>query len=93
MLLYDHGYYAYWFVLHHVIDNREFCLRLKRNTCNQVKTFFKSGKKQTIITLEPTDDMRDKATQGGLKITPICVRLIRLKTTKDDDYVLMTSLR
>jgi len=92
LLLYDRGYYAYWFVLHHVLDNREFCLRLKRNACNQVKAFYKSGKKQTIITLEPTDDMRDKAIQRGLKITPIRVRLIRLKTTKEDDYVLMTSL-
>jgi hypothetical protein len=91
LLLYDRGYYAYWLVLQHVLLKREFCFRLKRNANTQVKTFLKSGKKQTIITLEPTQDMRQKALDRDLEITPIRVRLIRIKTTKGY-YVLMTSL-
>lgn len=92
LLLYDRGYYAYWFVLLHILYGRAFCLRLKSNACNQVKDFFQSGKKQAVITLKPSQDMREKAIRKGLKITEIRVRLIRIKTARDGCYVLMTNL-
>ena len=91
LLLYDRGYYAYWFVLLHVLRKREFCFRLKSNACKQVKDFINSGKKQTIIILNPTKAMRQKAKDKNLESVEVKVRLVRIKTPKGY-YVLMTSL-
>lgn len=91
LLLYDRGYYAYWLVLRHVLLKRAFCFRLKSNANTQIKTFIQSGKKQAVITLESTQDTRQKARDRDMEITEIRVRLIRIKTTKGY-YVLMTSL-
>lgn len=91
LMLYDRGYYAYWFVLLHVLNKREFCFRLRSNANTQVKDFIKSGKKQTIISLEPTQNMQQKAREKELEIVTVKVRLIRIKTPKGH-YVLMTSL-
>jgi len=91
LMLYDRGYYAYWFVLLHVLNKREFCFRLRSNANTQVKDFIKSGKKQTVISLEPTQNMQQKAREKELEIVTVKVRLIRIKTPKGN-YVLMTSL-
>ncbi len=91
LLLYDRGYYAYWLVLQHILLKLHFCFRVKSNACTQVKDFIQSGKKQAIITLNPTHDMKQKAVDKGLSITQVKVRLIRIKTPKGV-YVLMTSL-
>ena len=91
LMLYDRGYYAFWFVLLHVILKRDFCFRLRSNANTQVKEFIASKKKQAIITLEATQGMQQKALEMGLKIKPVTVRLIRIKTRKES-YVLMTSL-
>lgn len=91
LLLYDRGYYAYWFVLSHVLLKREFCFRLKSNACSQVNAFIQSGKKQSIITLNPTQEMHQKAQDRSLDIVEVKVRLVRIKTPKGY-YILMTSL-
>ena len=91
LLLYDRGYYAYWFVLLHVLRKRKFCFRLKSNACKQVKDFISSGKKQTIIVLNPTKAMRQKAKDKNLESVEVKVRLVRIKTPKGY-YVLMTNL-
>lgn len=91
LMLYDRGYYAYWFVLLHVLLKREFCFRLQSNANKQVKDFIESGKKQRVITLEGTQGMQQKAHKKGLEIMDMKVRLIRIKTSKGS-YVLMTSL-
>lgn len=91
LMLYDRGYYAYWFVLLHVLHKREFCFRLKSNANTQIKGFVESGKKQAVITLEVTQGMQQKALDRDLEIVAINVRLIRIKTSKGS-YVLMTSL-
>jgi len=91
LMLYDRGYYAYWFVLLHALHNREFCFRLRSNASTQVKDFIKSGKKQVTISLEATQEMQKKARKKGLEIVTVKVRLIHVKTKKGG-YVLMTSL-
>ena len=91
LLLYDRGYYAYWFALQHVLQNRAFCFRLRGNANTQIKHFISSKKRQAIITLEATQGMQQKAFEKGLDIVPLMVRLIRIKTLKGS-YILMTSL-
>ena len=91
LLLYDRGYYAYWFVLQHVLQQRDFCFRLRGNANTQIKSFIASGKKQAVIPLEATQAMQQKALEKGLEIIPLKVRLIRIKTPKGS-YILMTSL-
>ncbi len=91
LLLYDRGYYAYWFVLQHALQKRAFCFRLKVNANTQVKDFILSGKKQMIIVLESTEATQQKAGERALEVIPVTVRLIRIKTTQGY-YVLMTSL-
>jgi hypothetical protein len=91
LLLYDRGYYAYWFVLEHSLRERDFCLRLRSNANKQIKMFTQSNKKQSIITLSPSEDMCQQARDKGLICMDITVRLIRIKTNKGQ-YILMTSL-
>ena len=91
LMLYDRGYYAYWFVLLHALKQRAFCFRLRSNANTQVKNFITSGKKQAVITLEGTQIMQQKAFERDLEIIAVKVRLIRIKTPKGI-YVLMTSL-
>lgn len=91
LLLYDRGYYAYWFVLQHTLKQRDFCLRLRGNACTQVQRFMDSKKKQTVIILKGSEGMMKKAHERGLDIISIEVRLVRVKT-KQGSYVLMTSL-
>ncbi len=91
LILYDRGYYAYWFVLLHFLQGREFCFRLRSNANTQVKDFIESGKKQEVITLIGTEGMQQKARERNLDIIDMSVRLVRIKTSKGS-YVLMTSL-
>ena len=91
LLLYDRGYYAHWFVLQHVLQQRDFCFRLRGNANTQIKHFIQSKKKQAVILLEDTKGMQQKALEKGLEVVPLEVRLIRIKTAKGS-YVLMTSL-
>jgi len=91
LILYDRGYYAFWFALRHVLNQREFCFRLRSNANKQTHDFIDSGKKQVVITLEGTQGMQQKALERDLEIVAIEVRLIRIKTSKGI-YVLMTSL-
>jgi hypothetical protein len=91
LMLYDRGYYAYWFALLHVLHKREFCFRLRGNANTQVSHFIDSGRKQAVITLDGTQGMQQKAREKGLDIVSVRVRLIRIKTAKGS-YVLMTSL-
>lgn len=91
LLLYDRGYYAYWFVLEHTLRERAFCLRLRSNANKQIKAFTQSNKKQAIITLNPSEGMCKQTHDKGLECIDITVRLIRIKTSKGQ-YVLMTSL-
>jgi len=91
LLLYDRGYYAYWFALQHVLQNRAFCFRLRSNANTQVTHFISSKKRQVIITLDASEGMKQKAFEKGLDIVPLTVRLIRIKTPKGM-YILMTSL-
>ncbi len=91
LLLYDRGYYAHWFVLHHALQQRDFCFRLRRNANTQIKHITQSKKKQVVIKLDVTKGMQQKALEKGLEIVPLEVRLIRVKTAKAS-YVLITSL-
>jgi len=91
LLLYDRGYYAYWFVLEHTLRERHFCLRLRRNANSQIKAFTQSNQKQAIITLNPSENMCQQAHDKGLRQVNVTVRLIRIKTSKGQ-YILMTSL-
>ena len=91
LVLYDRGYSAFWLVLAHTVFKREFCMRIRRNFNKQTEAFEKSTQKQTVIMLEPTQDMIEKAEGKGLIIEPVRVRLLKVKTKKGV-YLLMTSL-
>ena len=82
LILYDRGYPAFWLILAHKAFKRDFCMRVRNNFNNQVKAFYKSSKRQAVITLEPSADMIKKAKVKGLAVEPIKVRLLKVKTKK-----------
>ena len=82
LVLYDRDYSAFWLVLAHTVSKREFCMRIRRNFNKQTEAFEKSTQKQTVITLEATQDMIEKAKEKGLIIEAVRVRLLKVKTKK-----------
>jgi len=93
LILYDRGYPAFWFYVHHIKHKHAFCMRAKTHQNSLIKTFITSGKKQAIVTVEPNDKLSVKTCKDrGLPITPIRLRLVRVVLPNGEVEVLITNL-
>lgn len=91
LILYDRGYPAFWLFSAHRQQQLHFCMRVKSNFNKETEQFIQSGAKQAVVTLTPTADSVNACQEKGLSTQPMSVRLLRVKTRKDD-YILMTNL-
>jgi len=91
LILYDRGYPAFWFYVHHIKHKHAFCMRAKTHQDDLIKTFIRSGQKQTIITIEPNKSSVKTCKDRGLPTTPIRLRLIRVDLPNEVE-VLITNL-
>ncbi len=87
----DRGYNAFWLYALYVTKNQPFCMRAKINQGLLFKQFAKSGKVQTVITLEPNKLSIEKCIEKGLPTGPLKLRLVRVELDGEIE-VLITNL-
>ncbi|MCP4583386.1 MAG: IS4 family transposase [candidate division Zixibacteria bacterium] len=92
LLILDRGYPAFWFFSWILSESVQFCARVSVTSWSEVRRFYQSGKKEQIVTINPTYESRKKCLAYGLPLTPIRVRLVRISIPGAEDTILMTSL-
>jgi hypothetical protein len=92
LVLLDRGYPAFWLFQLVLSCSAHFCARISSTKWKIVKSFFRSGAKEKIITL-PTPPTSLKACRAlGLDTAPITLRLIRIELASGEVEILVTSL-
>jgi len=91
LILYDRGYPSFWFFAAHREKNINVCMRVKESFNSVTKAFVRSGKKQAAAIVTPDNKMALQCKEKKLSSNAMLLRLLRVKTHKDD-YILMTNL-
>jgi len=92
LVLLDRGYPAFWLFQLVLSCSAHFCARISSTKWKIVKSFFRSGAKEKIITL-PIPPTSLKACRAlGLDTGPITLRLIRVELDSGEVEILVTSL-
>jgi Transposase DDE domain len=92
LLVFDRYYAAH--LLFFYLEKRgvQFCFRMKKNWWKVVESFYNSGKKSTVVTLElPRKDQAEAANLGITKTSLRC-RLTRVELDGGETEILLTSL-
>ena len=92
LILLDRGYPAYWLFLLILSAKAHFCARISNKKWKIVRKFYKSGKKEKVITLYSPPTSKIKCKQLQLEPVPIQLRLIRVELDTGETEVLITSL-
>jgi len=91
LTLYDRGYPAFWLFAAHQDKGSHFCMRVRTSFNKETKAFAHSNKKQEIVVLKASNQMKVACKEKGVSSDDILVRLLRIKTTKGE-YILITNL-
>ncbi len=92
LILLDRGYPAYWLFNLALSLGVNFCARITYERWNVVKKFYRSGKREAIVKIEPSPQSIRKCFEMGLDKKPIKVRLIRVELDSGETEILVTSL-
>lgn len=93
LILLDRGYPAYWLFNLALSLGSNFCARISYKRWNVVKKFYRSGKNEAIVKIEPSQQSIRKCFEMGLDKKPIKVRLIRVELESGETEILVTSLK
>jgi hypothetical protein len=91
LILLDRGYPALWLFLLILSKQSHFCARVK-TSWTEIRKFRNSGKKEKIITLQPSFATIEQCKQLSLPISPLQVRAVRIKLDNGETEILLTSL-
>jgi len=91
LTLYDRGYPGFWLFAAHQDKGSHFCMRVRTDFNKETKAFAHSSKKQEIVVLKASHQMKIKCKEKGVSSDDIQVRLLRIKTSKGE-YILITNL-
>ena len=91
VILYDRGYPSFWLFAAHQEREVSFCMRVKTSYNAATKEFVASGKHQALAILESNNTMALQCEKKSLSTKPMLLRLLRIKTHKED-YILITNL-
>lgn len=92
LVLLDRGYTAFWLFKTVLMKHAHFCARVSNTHWNAVRKFYRSGKKEKIVTIKPSYPAIQRCREHGLDTTPLTVRLIRVDLDNGETEILMTSL-
>jgi hypothetical protein len=92
VILYDRGYFAFWFLAIHYQQQRHFCARVPLNACTAVKNFAVSRKKDDVISLTPGHHLKEKYRSLSLPFVPRKVRAIKVVLKTGEIEILLTNL-
>lgn len=91
LVLFDRGYPSFWLYASLQQRTQAFCMRVKSKGEHHYQKFLRSRKSQTTIELMPSAHSQQKCTEKGLPLTPIRLRLVRVKLKKETE-ILITNL-
>ena len=93
LLIYDRGYSATWFMYYHLLNKKDFIIRLPRNFIKEAQEFFNSKKESEIIEIT---ELHKKAIaqikSRNLGFKPFKIRLVKVILDNGDVEVLATTL-
>jgi hypothetical protein len=92
LILLDRGYPAYWLFLLILTGKANFCARVSNKKWKIIRKFYKSGKKEKIITLYPPPTSKAQCKNLELEPVPLQLRLIRIELDTGETEILITSL-
>lgn len=93
LLVYDRGYSAIWFMLYHLFIEKEFLIRMQRNSIQEVQDFFNSEEKDKIIEIRELGNKSDEQIKNlNVEFKPFKIRLVKVILDNGDAEVLATSL-
>ena len=89
VVVYDRGYFCFRLLHTHLDRGLHAVFRLKSNANSVCEQFRRSGRRDGIVTIAPSDTAREQQPEAGWR--PCRVRLLRY-TAGDTDYLLATTL-
>lgn len=92
LILMDRGYPAHWLFNLVLSMGANFCARISYKNWRVAKQFYRSGKKEQIVKIEPSPESFRKCFEMGLDNKPIKVRLLRVELSSGETEILVTSL-
>jgi hypothetical protein len=92
LLLLDRGYPAFWMFKQILSKKAAFCARISNTKWKQVREFYHSGKKEMIISLNPSYSALKRCAELELDDSPIMLRLVRIELDSGETEILITSL-
>lgn len=93
LLIYDRGYSAIWFMFYHIFKNKDFVVRMQRNSIQEIQDFFHSDKISKIIEITELGNKSDEQIKNlGLDFKPFNIRLVKVILDNGEVEVLATSL-
>ena len=93
LLIYDRNYGATWFMCKHILEEKDFLIRMKKNSINNVRDFFNSNEKDKIIEIKKISyDSERRFNDRKIKFKPFKIRLIKVILDTGEVEVLVTSL-
>lgn len=92
LLVLDRGFPAFWVFAALYQHQKSFCVRLDNNGFAFVNEFLRSRKTDSLITINPSYEAKKRCRELDLPLTPITLRLIRVRLPNGNTHVLATSL-
>ena len=93
LLIYDRYYDGMWFMFYHILNKKDFIIRMARNSINEVQNFFSSNEESKIIEITKLhQDSKDQLKKLGLEFNPFKIRLVKVILDNGEIEVLATSL-
>ncbi|GBE19491.1 MAG TPA: IS4 family transposase [Candidatus Pacearchaeota archaeon] len=93
LLIYDRGYSGIWFMFYNLLKQKDFVVRMQKNSIPEVRNFFISNEKSKTIEIKKLSIKSDEHLKR-LKIdfSPFKIRLIKVVLENGEIEVLATSL-
>ena len=93
LLIYDRYYDGMWFMFYHILNKKDFIIRMARNSITEVQNFFSSNEESKIIEITKLhQDSKDQLKKLGLEFNPFKIRLVKVILDNGEIEVLATSL-
>ena len=90
VVVYDRGYYSFAMLHQHAVRGLHAVFRLKRNANAPFAAFIAGRRRDSLVTVEPSDRAREQCPQAALR--PLRVRLVKY-TAGGTTFSLATTLR
>ena len=93
LLIYDRYYDGMWFMFYHILNKKDFIIRMAKNSITEVQNFFSSNEESKIIEVTKLhQDSKEQLKKLGLEFNPFKIRLVKVILDNGEIEVLATSL-